>query len=106
MFYDESSLYTATKEYELHYRYSNGVDLHVSSGGTGIRMDGTDGWLEIPAWRKPLTASSPEILNSVIGPEETQLFTCPEGEHRNFLDCVKSRKDPFFRSKSAMPWPP
>jgi len=24
------------------------------------------------------------------------LFTCPGGEHRNFLDCVKSRKDPYF----------
>ena len=65
-------------------------------GGTGIRMEGTDGWLDIPAWRRPLQASSPKILNSVIGPDETHLFTCPQGEHRNFLDCVKSRKDPYF----------
>ena len=51
-------------------------------------------WLsEIP---QPLEASSPEILNSVIGPDEIQLFTCPAGEHRNFLDCVKTRIDPYF----------
>ena len=43
-----------------------------------------------------MKASSDEILNSVIGPDEINLFTCPAGEHRNFLDCVKSRKDPYF----------
>ncbi len=41
-------------------------------------------------------ASSKKILTSKIGPEETRLFTCPAGEHRNFLDCVKSRRDPYF----------
>ena len=24
------------------------------------------------------------------------LYTCKGGEHRNFLDCVKSRKEPYF----------
>lgn len=32
----------------------------------------------------------------MIGPEEVHLFTNPQGEHRNFLDCVKSRQDPYF----------
>jgi predicted dehydrogenase len=96
VFPDRSSIYTAANTYKLHYKYANGVDLYVSSGGSGIRMEGTDGWLDIPAFRRPLKASSPEILKSVIGPDETHLFTCPQGEHRNFLDCVKSRKDPYF----------
>ena len=96
VFPDRSSIYTAANEYKIHYKYANGVDLYVSSGGSGIRVEGTDGWLDIPAFRKPLKASSPDILKSVIGPDETHLFTCPQGEHRNFLDCVKSRKDPYF----------
>jgi predicted dehydrogenase len=96
VFPDTSSIYNAATEYRLHYKYANGVELHVSSGGTGIRMEGTDGWLDVPRWRAPLKASSQKILDSVIGPEETHLFTCPQGEHRNFLDCVKSRKDPYF----------
>jgi predicted dehydrogenase len=96
VFPDRSSIYTAAKDYKIHYKYANGVDLHVSTGGSGIRVEGTDGWLDVPAFRKPLNASSPEILKSVIGPDETHLFTCPQGEHRNFLDCVKSRKDPYF----------
>ena len=32
----------------------------------------------------------------MIEPGEIHLFTCPAGEHRNFLDCVKSRRDPYF----------
>jgi myo-inositol 2-dehydrogenase / D-chiro-inositol 1-dehydrogenase len=96
VFADASSLYNAAREYQIHYRYANGVELHVTSGGTGIRFEGSDGWIECPAWRKPLKASSPKILNTVIGPDETHLFTCVGGEHRNFLDCVKSRKDPYF----------
>ena len=95
-FPDKSSLYNAASKYNLHYKYANGVDLFVASGGTGIRMEGSDGWLDIPAWRKPLRASSKKILNTVLGEDATRLFTCPQGEHRNFLDCVKSRKDPYF----------
>lgn len=90
------SLFNTASQYQLHYRYANGVDLFVSSGGTGIRCDGTEGWIECPAWRKPLRASSQAILDSRIGPEELHLFTCPAGEHRNFLDSVRSRQDPYF----------
>ncbi len=96
VFPGKESLFDTAIEYDLHYKYTNGVDLLVSSGGTGIRFEGTEGWIECPAWRKPLTASSPNILESVIGPEEVHLFTCRGGEHRNFLDSVRSRKDPYF----------
>ncbi len=96
IFPGKESLYDTAIDYDLHYKYAHGVDLLVSSGGTGLRFEGTEGWIECPAWRKPLIASSPKILESVIGPEEVHLFTCPDGEHRNFLHCVRSRKDPYF----------
>jgi len=32
----------------------------------------------------------------VIGAEELHLYTNPQGEHDDFLQCVKSRKDPYF----------
>ena len=92
----ENELYDTFYEYHLVYRYANGVEMHVDSGGTGLRFEGTDGWVGNDGWRKPLEASSEEILESVIGPDEIHLYTCPQGEHRNFLDCVKSRRDPYF----------
>ncbi len=95
-FPDESSLYNTAMKYKLHYRYANGVDLFIESGGTSLRFEGTDGWVGNEGWRKPLKASSQAILDSVIGAEETHLFTCAGGEHRNFLDCCRSRKVPYF----------
>ena len=91
-----AGLYDTFYEYHLKYRYANGVVLHVDSGGTGLRFEGSEGWVGNGGWRQPLKASSKEILESVIGPDEIHLFTCPAGEHRNFLDCVKSRRDPYF----------
>ena len=95
-FPDESSLYNTAMSYKVDYKYANGVSLHIESGGTSLRFEGTDGWVGNEGWRKPLKASSQKILDSVIGPEETQLYTCAGGEHRNFLDCVRSRKVPYF----------
>ncbi len=92
----ENGLYDTFHDYHLVYRYASGVELRVDSGGTGLRFEGTDGWVGNSGWRRPLEASSPDILNTVIGPDELHLFTCPAGEHRNFLDCVKSRRDPYF----------
>jgi len=89
-------LYDTFYKYDLRYRYANGVELLVKSGGTALRFEGTDGWVGNGGWRQPLQASNPAILTSPIGPNETHLFTCPAGEHRNFLDCVKSRRDPYF----------
>lgn len=92
----ERGLYDVFHEYEVYCEYANGVVMEVRSGGVRLRFEGSDGWIGNTGWIGKLEASSPEILNTVIGPGELHLFTCPEGEHRNFLDCVKSRSDPYF----------
>jgi predicted dehydrogenase len=95
-FPDKSSIYDTALQFKLHYKYANGVELLVESGGTSSRFEGTDGWVGNEAFSKPLVASSQKILDSVIGPEEIHLYTCVGGEHRNFLDCFRSRKAPYF----------
>jgi hypothetical protein len=65
-------------------------------GDPSIKFVGSDGWVGNRGWRGKLEASSDAILNSEIGSDELHLFTEPAGEHRNFLDCVKSRRDPYF----------
>jgi predicted dehydrogenase len=89
-------LYDTYYEFEMHYKYASGVEMQVHSRGVALRFEGTEGWIANDGWIGPLRASSPEILRTVIGPTETRLFTCPGGEHRNFLDCVKTRRDPYF----------
>jgi predicted dehydrogenase len=89
-------LYNTVKDYDVTYRYANGVVMSCKPGDPSIKFIGTQGWLGNRGWRRDLEASSKEILDSKIGPNELHLYTNREGEHRDFLDCVKSRKDPYF----------
>ncbi len=92
----KGGLYDTAREYHLEYTYADGVKLFVDSGTPSLRFEGTDGWVGNRGWRGKLEASRPAILDSVIGSEEIHLYTCPQGEHRNFLDCVKSRQACYF----------
>ena len=92
----EGGLYDTVKDYDVTFTYANGVVMTCKPGDPSIKFIGTDGWVGNRGWIGRLEASSDEIKNSVIGPDEIKLFTNPAGEHRNFLDCVKSRQDPYF----------
>ena len=94
--FPSGGIYNTATRYHLEYTYASGTKLIVDSGGTGLRFEGTDGWVGNASWCAPVESSSHKILDSVIRPEETHLYTCRDGEHRNFLDCVKSRRDPYF----------
>jgi predicted dehydrogenase len=89
-------LYNAIKDYAVTYRYANGVVMTCKPGNPSIKFVGTEGWVGNIGWRAHVQASSPEILNSKIGPREIHLYTNPKGEHDDFLQCVKNRKDPYF----------
>jgi len=92
----KEGLYDTAKEYRIEYKYANGVRLEVTSGTPSLRFEGSEGWIGNVGWRAKLQAEPKSILNSVIGPDEIHLYTCRAGEQRNFLDCVKSRKDCYF----------
>ncbi len=92
----EGGLYNTVKEYDVTYRYANGVVMTCKPGNPSIKFIGTEGWVGNTGWRGPVQASSKEILESKIGPNELHLYTNPKGEHDDFLQCVKSRKDPYF----------
>ena len=92
----EGGLYNTVKDYDITYRYANGVVMTCTPGNPSIKFIGSDGWVGNRGWRGPVEASSEEILKSEIGPHEIHLYTNPEGEHDDFLKCVRSRKDPYF----------
>jgi len=75
--------------------------MNVSSSRPGIRFEGTEGWIGFDGWRAPLQASNSMVLQTKIGANEIHLHrprvvvsrTAPiGGEHRDFIDGVKSRK--------------
>jgi predicted dehydrogenase len=92
----EGGLFNTVKDYQVTYRYANGVTMTCTSGNPSIKFIGADGWVGNRGWRGKVEASSDEILKSEIGPNELHLYTNPHGEHDDFLKCVKSRKDPYF----------
>ncbi|MBN1803818.1 MAG: Gfo/Idh/MocA family oxidoreductase [Sedimentisphaerales bacterium] len=92
----EGGLYDTAREFEIEYTYADGVRMIVTSGTPSLRFEGTEGWIGNRGWRAKLEAEPESILDSVIGPNEIHLYTCRAGEQRNFLDCVKSRKDCYF----------
>lgn len=89
--------------------YANGVHLIVSNElPNGVKFIGTEGWLwatrgnyrvtdtdpvSDSAGVKPIDASNPKILQSVIGANEIHLYESAE-QHTNWLDCIKTRKEP------------
>jgi len=64
------------------WRQRYGEDDH------GIAFEGSAGWVHVNRYR--IVAQPASLLDSVIGPDEIQLYR--SNHHvRNFLDCVKSR---------------
>ena len=94
--YWKEGLYDTVKDYDVTFRYANGVVMTCKPGNPSIKFVGTEGWVGNTGWRGPVEASSKTILESKIGPNELHLYTNPAGEHDDFLKCVKSRKDPYF----------
>jgi predicted dehydrogenase len=94
--YWQGGLFNTVKDYDVTFRYANGVVMTCKPGNPSIKFIGTDGWVGNTGWRGKVEASSPEILNSKIGDNEIHLYTNPEGEHHDFLKCVQTRRDPYF----------
>lgn len=83
---------TATDFYfEAHY--ANGVKMIVSSRARGgVTFDGTEGsvWVN----RGAIEATPLALLDFEPGSGEVQLYKS-DNHHRNFIDCVLSRKEPI-----------
>ena len=93
---NEGSMYNTFVDYEIDYEYENGVKLNVKSGGTSIHFYGSEGWCGSKSWDSGLEANKKSIVKDPIPKDGLHLYTCKGGEHRNFLDCVKSRHEPYF----------
>jgi predicted dehydrogenase len=99
--YPSDGLWNAPTDFELNAKYAGGLKMiitnrrHYTSLGaewdqsTGIKWFGEDGWICIT--RTGMDAEPKSLLKEQFGPNDIRLFNSP-GHHRNFLDCVKSRR--------------
>jgi len=82
---------TATA-WRVECKYANGVKMIYADNKKerqGVRFEGTKGWVWVK--RGEIDAQPKSLLTSVIGPNEVHLYES-KNHRRNFLDCVKTRK--------------
>ena len=94
------SLYDAFMEYEFENVYADGVRMIGSSANQarGVKFEGDKGWIFVHIHGQSLEASSPAILQEKIAENAIRVPRSP-GHHRDFLDCVKSRKQPLANAE-------
>ena len=96
--------YTAASEYQVEYKYANGVthSCHSTSANAwngsvvdpkgqqhGVKFIGTDGWIWVS--RGVLEASNPELLVAPL-PSTAERLYVSDDHMGNFFSCVQSRK--------------
>lgn len=87
-----SGLFTTATQVFFECTYANGVRLMCKTGKSGMAFEGTEGTIYVD--RKHIEATSPDVLNEKLGDSAIHLYESDD-HYRNFLDCVKSRKDPI-----------
>jgi predicted dehydrogenase len=96
--------YNAPKDGELMARYENGTQLifrekgWIPLGSCPVRFEGETGWVEAGDSGK-MVLSSPELL---AGQSVEEIGGYPATFHvRDFLDCVKTRRQPKGNAQAA-----
>lgn len=96
--------------------YANGVKMVVSNElPNGIKFEGSDGWIFVTRGNynvtgsdpvadrdgvKPLDASDPKIIKSIIGPNEIHLYES-KNHHLNWLESIRDKKKPITNAEIA-----
>jgi len=99
--YPKDGIYNTPTEYRFTCKYANGMVMTVANNKQipqGTKWYGDNGWIYVK--RGKLEANPASILNEVIGPDEVHLYKSTDHK-QNFLDCVKSRKDPIAPAEIA-----
>lgn len=96
-FLPEGSLFNAATETKFRCRYANGVELLCQTAEPSVRavFEGAEGRVEIENKGQKFK-TTPESLASVKLRDD-QLLYKSDDHQRDFLDCIKSRKDPAAR---------
>jgi len=87
--YPSDGLWNVLLDFEIRYKYANGVEMTYKTGRPYVRFEGADGWIEADYNNRSLKAHPESILKSPIRPDEIHLLL--KDEKRDFIDAVKTR---------------
>jgi predicted dehydrogenase len=90
-----SGIFDAFMDYVFVNIYDDGLKMiGTMEGPRGLKFEGDKGWIFIHVHDAKVEASDPKLLTAQIKPGELSLGRSP-GHHRNFIDCIRSKTDPF-----------
>lgn len=93
------NIFETAVDFDVNYTYAGGVRVHTTGAGeNGIRFFGSDGELFVS--RSRIAATNPEILDIERDALDIKLEVSP-GHHRNWLDCIRSRKQPISNAEDG-----
>jgi len=98
--FPSDGLYDTVLTYEIHFTYPNGVRLLMTDtrrNRHGVTFRGSRGWVYT---RYTIETSPRELARLALGPGDVRLYHSP-GHYRNFVDCVKSRRQPATPAETA-----
>jgi hypothetical protein len=87
--FPSEGLWNVLLNFEIKYRYANGVQFFYNISHPHVRFEGTEGWIEADYNTRAIKAHPESILKSTIGPGEIHLPL--KSEKRDFIDAVKTR---------------
>ena len=87
------TLWNVPIHFHIEYAYASGLRIICESSGTrGIKFEGTQGWVFVAIHGGRLTADPPDLLKTVLGPNDVQLKRS-KGHRRDWLDSIKTREE-------------
>lgn len=89
-------LFNVATKVHFRARYANGVELECAQSDEPIacRFEGTEGFVQTGFWTAGFLCDPPSLRTAIIGPNDIHLGS-GTNHFRNFLDCVKSRREPL-----------
>jgi len=88
--FPEDGLWNVLLEFQVRYRFADGVEMFYETSRPFVRFEGERGWVEASYGTRRLRAEPAALLNERIGPGEVHLPRIHE--KRDFLDCVRTRR--------------
>ncbi len=93
------NLFETAVDFDVAYDYANGVRVEVTGEGeNGITFFGSEGVLFVS--RSRISAEPQELLALPRDELAVQLEVSP-GHHRNFIDCMRSRRAPISDAENG-----
>ena len=95
----KEKLWNTATDYYFEAVYESGVKMIISSRARGgVTFEGSDGWVWVN--RGAIETSPMSLLDYEPGPNDIHLYRSDD-HHRNFIDCVYSRKEPIAPIEQA-----